>query len=271
MPIPDNSRPQLEDRDLKGLQSLRRAFSILRVVSKNNDRGIRLSAICAEVGLKTTTTHRLLGSLVGEEMVTYNPFSKCYHLGFQLYQLGHVAYQYFILQHCHEAMERIAGETTDTVFLSIRSGAGAICLKRMEGAYPVRTLTIDEGSRRPLGIGASSLAILAHLPDDEIDDLIKFNKKSYADYHQTEADVRRLIRLTRRLGYVLYDRILTDDVIAVALPILDHGGKAVAAISVAAIPPRMNSKRVEKIAKLMKSEIGTVSILPPQGGNRFGG
>jgi DNA-binding IclR family transcriptional regulator len=263
MPLSKNSISQLDHKDLKGLQSLRRAFSILRVVSENNDRGIRLSAICAEVALKTTTTHRLLSSLVGEEMVTYSPFSKCYHLGFQLYKLGHVANQYSILQYCHDALERIAGETTDTVFLSIRSGSSAMCIKRVEGAYPVRTLTIDEGSRRPLGIGASSLAILANLPDEEINQIIKLNRKSYADYNQTEADVRSLIRLARKLGYVFYDRILSDDVIAVGLPILDQGGKVVAAISVAAIPSRMDRKRVEKIGKFIKSEIGNVSIPSP--------
>lgn len=263
MVVSKNPGSPLVQRDLKGLQSLRRAFSILRVVSKNNDRGIRLSAISAEVALKTTTTHRLLASLVGEEMVTYSPFSKCYHLGFQLYKLGHVAYQYCLLQHCHDAMERIAGETTDTVFLSIRSGASATCLKRVEGAYPVRTLTIDEGSRRPLGIGASSLAILANLPDEEINPILRVNKRLYADYGQTEAEVRSLIRVARKLGYVFYDRVLSDDVVAVGLPILDQGGKVVAAISVAAIPSRMDGKRVGKIVRFIRSEIGNVSIAPP--------
>ncbi len=260
MSLSKRSNPGLRDKYLKGPQSVRRTFSILRVVSKNNDQGIRLSAISADVGLKASTTHRLLSSLIEEEVVTHDPLSKCYHLGFELYKLGHAAYQYSIAQHCRDAMERIAEKTTDTVFLSVRSGTSAICLRRVEGTYPVRTLTIDEGSRRPLGIGASSLAILARLPDDEIGGILKLNKRAYADYNQTEADIRRLLRLARKFGYVLYDRILTDDVIAVALPILDQGGKVVAAISVAAIPPRMNSKRVERIAKLMKSEIGTVSI-----------
>jgi len=251
---------RLADQDPKGLQSIRRAVSILREISRNNDQGIRLSGICAEVGLKTSTAHRLLSSLLEEGMVNYDVFSKRYHLGFGLYKLGNSAYQYSILQYCRDAMERIAGETGDTVFLSMRSGTSGICLKRVEGAYPVRTLAMDEGSRWPLGIGASSLAILSHLPDGEIDQVIKFNRKFYAHYKQTEADVRKLIAISRRLGYVLYDRVLNKDIITVGLPIFDQGGKVVAALSVASIQSRMGKTRMEQIVRIMKSEIKHVSI-----------
>jgi len=248
-------------RHFKGLQSIRRAISILRMVSRNNDHGIRLSEICTEVGLKTTTTHRLLVSLVEEGLVTYDPFSKGYHLGLELFFLGGAAYQYTLLDCCRKAMERIAEETEDTVFLFMRSGANGICLKRVEGAYPVRTLTVDEGAWRPLGVGASTLAILASLTNEEVDKILATNRKVYAYYNnQTEAGIRRLIKLARNLGYALYDRVLTKDVTAVGLPIRNQRGEVVAAISVAAITSRMKSERREKIVKLIKSEIKNVSI-----------
>lgn len=245
----------------KGLQSIHRAVSILSVVSRNNDRGIRLSEICDEVGLKTTTTHRLLASLVEEGLVTHDPFSKRYHLGLELFYLGGAAYQYSILEYCRAAMEKIARETEDTVFLSMRSGASGVCLKRVEGAYPVRALTLDEGSRRPLGVGASNLAILANLPDEQIKKVLAFNRELYAYYNnQTEKDIRRLIMQARELGYALYDKILSGDVTAVGLPIRNQRGEVVAAISVAAITSRMESERLKKIVELIKLEIGNVSI-----------
>ncbi len=253
--------PQLLTKRSNGLQSIHRAVSILRVVSKNNHHGIRLSTICSEVGLKTSTTHRLLSSLVVEEMLTYDPFSKLYHLGFELHKLGGAAYQYSIIEYCHDAMEKIARETEDTVFLSVRLGASGICLKRVEGTYPVRIFTVDEGSRRPLGIGASNLAILASIPDEQINQVLTFNKKFYPYYNnQTEADIWRLIKLTRKLGYALHDRIYNNDVIAVGLPVFDLRGEVVAAISVAAIPSRMVRERREKIVKLIRSELKNVSI-----------
>ena len=253
--------PQLNIQRSRGLQSVRRAISILDVVSENNDRGIRLSAICGEVGLKTSTTHRLLSTLVAEGMLTHDPILKLYHLGFELYKLGGAAYQYSIIEYCQDAMEKIAGETGDTSFLSMRLGTSGVCLQRTEGAYPVRTLTMEVGSRRPLGVGASSLAILANLPDEQIKQVLMFNKKLYAYYDgQTEADIRRLIKRTRKLGYALYDRVVNDDVVAVGLPVFDQRGEVVAGISVAAIPSRMVSKRREKIVGLIRSAVGHVKI-----------
>jgi len=253
--------PQLVGRRSNGLQSIHRAVSILRVVSKNNDRGIRLSSICGELELKTSTAHRLLSSLVAEGMVTYDPFLKLYHLGFELHKLGGAAYQYSIIEYCQDAMEKIAKETGDTTFLSMRLGASGVCLKRVEGAYPVRTLTIEEGSRVPLGAGASSLAILANLPNEVINQVLAFNKRLYAHYHsQNEADLVRLIKRTRNLGYALYDRIVNHDVVAVGLPVFDQRGEVVAGISVATIPSRMARKRREKIVRLIKSVVSHVRI-----------
>ena len=40
------------------------------------------------------------------------------------------------------------------------SGADAVCIDRRLGSYPVKTLTVEVGTKRPLGIGAGSLAIL---------------------------------------------------------------------------------------------------------------
>jgi DNA-binding IclR family transcriptional regulator len=253
--------PRLPAQRSGSLQSIHRAISLLRVISKNNERGIRLSAICREIGLKTSTTHRLLSSLLAEEMITFDPFTKLYQLGFELHKLGGVAYQYSIAEYYHDVMERIARETEDTVFLSIRVGASCVCLKRMEGAYPVRIFTVEEGSRRPLGVGAGSLALLSELPDAQVDQVLHLNKALYRYYNnRTEQDIRRSIRMTRELGYAVHDRTFNDNVTAVGVPVFNQRGDAVAAIAVAAIPPRMDSDRREKVVKLIKSEINRVSV-----------
>jgi len=46
------------------------------------------------------------------------------------------------------------------VFLIVRSGDDAVCADRAIGSYPVKTSVVDVGTRRPLGLGGGSLAML---------------------------------------------------------------------------------------------------------------
>ena len=62
-------------------------------------------------------------------------------------------------------MRRLAERTQDTVFLSARDRDEAVCLERVIGDYPIKTLTLSIGDRRPLGVGAGSLALLSALSD----------------------------------------------------------------------------------------------------------
>jgi len=65
-------------------------------------------------------------------------------------------------------LRAFAEEVGDTVYLVVRSGMEAVCLERIEGPSPVRVLTLDSGSRRPLGLGAGGLAILPRYPKTSV-------------------------------------------------------------------------------------------------------
>ena len=47
--------------------------------------------------------------------------------------------------------------------LSLPSGIESLCIDVEEGTYPIRANYLRVGSRRPLGVGAGSLALLAWL------------------------------------------------------------------------------------------------------------
>ncbi len=136
-----------------GAQSVGRAVALLRSVAKYNEQGAGLSDIARDSGLHSSTAHRMLSVFVAEGFVTHDPVSKQYHLGIELYRLGMAAHQYLIRDRFRFALEKIERETEDTVFLLIRSGNDALCIDRIEGTYSIRTIPIDIGSRRPLGIG----------------------------------------------------------------------------------------------------------------------
>jgi DNA-binding IclR family transcriptional regulator len=114
-------------RDYKRTQSIHRAAAILREVARRSKDGIRLSEISQDLGLNNTTVHRLLSSLVEEGLVSFDTLSKRYHLGFQLASMGFASQQYMITQCCSGAVEALAQETGDTVYLFLKLGSDALC------------------------------------------------------------------------------------------------------------------------------------------------
>jgi len=149
--------------------------------------------------------------------------------------------------------------TEDTVFLVIRSGNDALVIDRVEGAFPIRTLTHEVGQRVPLGIGAGSTSLLASLPQNEVQEIIRANSNRYQRYNnRTAEDVQKQVLQCRNKGFALSIGNVMPEAIAVGSAIVDENGKAVAAVSVAAIAQRMKPPRREHIVHLILKEIQTV-------------
>jgi DNA-binding IclR family transcriptional regulator len=151
-------------------------------------------------------------------------------------------------------MVRIAEATGDTVFLTQRSGLDAVCIDRHEGTFPIKTFTLDIGMRRPLGVGTGSLAIVAALPDEEIQGIITSNQPRYEEYGVSGATLLAQARKAQKLGYSMREAPTLAGVRSVGHSIRNQSGIAFAALSVSTISSRMTEKRVIEIAALLKNE-----------------
>jgi DNA-binding IclR family transcriptional regulator len=236
-----------------GVQSVERTIALLRSVANYNDQGARLSDIARACALHTSTTHRILSILVAEGFVTHDRVSKLYHLGIELYRLGMAAHQYLIRDRFRSTLEKIERETEDTVFLLIRSGNDALCIDRIEGTYPIRTIPIDIGSRRPLGIGVASLSLIAFLPPAEFEAVLAANASRYPQYKNLSADdIRQLAIESREAGYVVSLGLFHDNIISIGIPVFDSHSHVVASIAVSAISQRMTPNRRKYIYQIVK-------------------
>jgi len=241
-------------KPIAGAQSVHRAITLLRSVAKYNDKGgANLSKLARDVGINVTTAYRLLTVLTSEGLITHDPFSKVYNLGIELFSLGSAAYQFAIKDQYRDVIEKIAQETDDTVFLLIRSGNDVMCIDRVEGKFPIRTMTIDIGARRPLGIGAGSLSLIAFLPDEQFENIVSANERRYPQYKDlTSDDIRSLAKKARKLGYVVSKGLFHEEVTSVGVPVFGKHGELIAAITVSAINGRMDPERRNHIASMVK-------------------
>lgn len=237
-----------------GTQSLHRAVAVLRMVAKYNADGVKLSKVSRDLKIPPSTVHRILSALVDEGMVCFNAFSKRYNLGFDLYLLGSQAGQYALRDQYHDLLDRLAQETEDTVFLVIKSGYDVLCIDRVVGSSPIQVLNYDIGDRRPLGVGAGSLAILASLPDDEADHIIRHNERKYQAFKGfAPDDLKRMIGVCRQNGYAA--NTVTRHWISVGVCLCDQSGDLLGAVSVSGIDYKMTKKRQKEMARLIQTEI----------------
>jgi len=244
-----------------GAQSLHRAISLIRAVARHNDSGSTLSKLAREAGLHVATTHRMLSVLTKEGLVFHDPVSKHYHLGIDLFLLAGAAQQFTLRHQFRTALEKIAQETGDTVFLLIRSGYDALCLDRVEGQFPIRTVPIDIGVRRPLGIGAGSMALIAFSDPEQFETILQANARRYPQYKGlTKKDIQAMAAQFRKTGYVVSEGLFHEGVTSLGIPIFPDNGGVIAAITVSSVSQRMGEKRRKRIYQLVKKVIRTEGI-----------
>ncbi len=243
----------------QGAQGTVRIAALLRIVAAHNAAGMRLQEIARLAGLEQSTAHRIVSALHSVGFLSRDPGSRRYHLGPLLFELFTTAFPHFnIREVCLPAMKRLAEGLGDTVYLSVRSGFDGICIERTEGSYPIRTCTVEVGVRRPLGVGAGNLALLAATGDIEANTIIEHCADRYPDFGMTEAGLREKLEMVREQGFIYQDAVTSSAVKATALPIKGRTGHPFGALSMTAIADRMPEDRVKIILEEMRREIETI-------------
>ena len=251
------------DHAQAGTKSLGRGLALLRLVAAAGPAGLKVSEIANRAGLHVATVHRQLSALVREGFVAQDSVSRHYTAGPELLSMAfHAQHRYGLENRILPIIERVAEATGDVVYANARAGDEAVCLAMRQGSFPIRALPIEPGTRRPLGIGAGSLAILAFLPPDEADEIMARNAEAYLSFGQTRATVGAFVARARADGFTLNDAQITPGITAVALPVPSASGRPFTAISVAAIQSRMSRARQFEIVEILRAELRRVPHPP---------
>lgn len=242
---------------MSGTQSIERTLQIMRLVAEKNQTGASLKEIAEMARLSKSTSHRILKALVRERFLEYQPSSQLYFLGMELFRLGSLSFEKnSISDIARPIMQKLAEMTGDTVFFSIISGHHSVCLARVEGAYPIKALTLAVGSRRPLGVGAGSLALLAALDDAQYQLAFEANMEEISQYPGYDrAALEQFVKTTRTQGFALNDGRVISGMSAIGMAVRDAQGQPVGAISIAAISQRMSGGERKRRIELLRASV----------------
>lgn len=253
----------MERRDSQdSSRNVARIMGIIDALAAAAEGGLRLADVMRATDLNKTTAHRLLAGLVAHGLADLDAGTGRYFVGVRLISLASAAKRRFLLAPLIEpTLGSLSRQTQDTVMLSARVGDEALCLECLEGSFPIKVLTLRAGDRRPLGIGAPGVALLAFLPDDEIDRVLAANAVDRAEFPFDEIQIRQMIAKARKHGYAYNDvhvfkgmETITD-MAAVSVPICALGGTPVASLSIAAITQRLSPPRRDNIVAALRTAV----------------
>ncbi|MBO0903766.1 IclR family transcriptional regulator [Jiella sonneratiae] len=248
-----------QDGARSGTQSIERAFAILRLVAANSPRGLRLTDLTREMGLPASTLHRILKTLQDGGLIERSREGRRYIIGSELTLLGLSSPMRHFRELASGTLRSLSDQVGDAVFLSVRSDADTVCVDRKIGDFPIQVLSIEIGSRRPLGISANGAAMLSRMTTGKAAAILDQNADRLQSFGVERAVLMERIAAGRTLGYVQIRHAIVEGTSALAVPILDVLGQPVAAISTIAIAWRQPDHRIPLLIGLLQAAAAEIS------------
>ncbi|WP_233201760.1 IclR family transcriptional regulator [Cryobacterium sp. Y11] len=244
-----------------GTQVVARIALLLRLVGRN-PAGTPLVEIVRDSGLTRPTVHRLLTSLAAEGLLDHDAARHTWHYGPEVFVMGTVAAaRYPIEELARPSLVRLAEETGESAFLSIRRGAETVCLLREEGSFPIRSFVLHEGVRFPLGVASAGMAILAYLPEAEVDAILSDTETFAARWgsQHSPASIRANLERTRVTGYAVNPGLILEGSWGMGAAIFDRSGRPGWALSLTGIEPRFRPERQKTLGQLLLDEASRIT------------
>lgn len=248
-------------RQAAGSQTVDRALSLVQLIAVGSGNGLRLSELAAASGLDRATTYRLLVSLVKRGFVDQDSTTKRYRLGLEFFALAATASNQIDLGAvAREVLQELAVKTGDTIMFSVRSGQSLFCVDVESGSFPVKVMPMDIGSRRPLGAGSASIAILSAMQPSEVEAVLKRTATRLAELpNQTPDAILHAVDECRQRGFVLAPEDPAGHILGMSVVITSRTGRPLGALTLAGIPERLAPARVGELAQVLSDGVATLT------------
>jgi IclR family KDG regulon transcriptional repressor len=248
----------------KKIGSVQRAIDILNLF-KSQSPELGTTEIARTLGLHKSTTASLVYTLEANGFLSQNPTTRKYHLGFKVVERAFAMLdQIEVRQIAYPHLQALRNEWNETVNLAVLDGSEVVFVERMLGTKALG-MRSEIGRRSPAHSTAVGKALFACLPNAQIEELVKrcglpaMTHKTITDLGLLLADLEQV----REQGYALDDEENEIGGRCVAVPIFDHTGQAIAAVSISAPTARLPlsdvpqaGAMVVKTAKAISRELG---------------
>ncbi|WP_245798061.1 IclR family transcriptional regulator [Chromohalobacter japonicus] len=238
--------------------TLMHAMQVLQITASQGPRGASIDDYLDALTLSRPTIYRLLKGLKDQGFLRPAPTRGRYLLGYELLVLGSQAGNGAGLRDLtRPRLLSLAQQFGDSFYLFAPDGTNAVCLEVQNGEYPVGSFVRATGGRVPLGAGQASIALLAHLDIQERESILRRNaERLERDYRISLDAIVVEIEHSRRVGYAQgVDGSQLPEYTGLAIPILDHSGHPLGAMSCSMLKSRMTAAHQRNVLQGMQDEV----------------
>lgn len=238
--------------------TLRHVMALLRATAACGARGACINDYLEATELSRPTIYRLLKGLREEGFLRASPLRHRYLLGYELLVLGASAGNGgHLLDLARPRLLALAQRLGDSFYLFARDGDHAVCLEVQNGAYPVGSFVASIGGRVPLGVGQATIALLASLEARERHWILQSNRELLKTrYGISVQAVEDEMTHCHQQGYARgVEGSSLPEFTGLALPIADHGGRCLGAMSCSMLKSRMLPGREAEVLTAMREQV----------------
>jgi IclR family KDG regulon transcriptional repressor len=218
--------------------SLLRALAILELIA-NRPGGMSNAEISRRLNIATSSCSYILTRLQGAGYIKRSTQRGRYEIGLKVIALTHGALREMGLRKASQPiLHRIVAQTSCSGIIAVLDGALIMIVDKVERPN-LSKLDMDIGVCYPAHSTALGRVLMSHLPEKELAEIVPAAGSSFKAQLFLEG-----LEKIKQQGYSVSDGDLFMGVWAVAAPIFDSAGHAIAAVSATGTPKPHNDTEV---------------------------
>lgn len=245
----------------KSFTSIEKAIDILCLFDLKNQE---LSArdVSSRLNIPLSSTYKYLDVLLTKGFISKEPDTKKFSLGLTIYKMGNLAAaRISFIDIALPHMKSLAGESGETVVLTMINGWEALCVEVVESTKIVKW-TVRRGASIPLHAGASSKILLAYQGDSFVDEMAgnqglpKLNENTITD----PVKLKKELKIIRDQGFAVSNSEVEAWSGAIAAPIFDHKGRLAAGLTLIGPPDKIFDGKSDKLIEMTRRSGEIISL-----------
>jgi IclR family transcriptional regulator, acetate operon repressor len=237
-----------------GVQSLRRALSIMKAIAAAGD-GATLTEIARATNLASSTAHRLLTTLQQDRFVQFKPDGARWLVGVDAFRVGSAFLAARdIAKGARPFLRRLMEQSGETANLAVLSDDMAVYVEQVESLQTVRAIC-KPGGRVVLHSSSLGKSMLAAMRTEEVARILNAREMTRFTRKTIDTPARMAINLSevRSLGYAIDDEEHSPGLRCVAAAVLNERGEPIGAVSISGPTMRVVRERLPQIGSLVRS------------------
>ncbi len=232
------------------IQSVDRALSILEFLSKYGESSV--TEIAENMQVHKSTVFRLLATLELRGFVTQETDRGKYRLGLGLVHLASaVTADFELIRLAKPICEQLCNTTQETVNLGVLEQDYVLNIDQVIGTANVVTYNWV-GQRNPINCTSTGKVLLAFLSEKVQRQALITSSKCTPNSHTDARELLKELQKIKETGYAFTLEELELGLNAVAAPIFDSTGKAIAAVSISGPSYRLGEAQIHEFGSLAK-------------------